>query len=201
VRPTLRLPPQSAPCRLIAVSDLDARNQLAITRCDQQIDWYEAQSKQANLLCRLFQTAAVLLGAITPVLILWDGVAAPLQALPAVLGSVSAGILAIYGWQDNKARFAVAAEALKSEKLRYQTRTGAYDGDPNRALSQFVSSIESIAMAETSEWRRSFVKSGQRMDVGAVEPKAEADAGMTPRTGDIPAANQRSGSGSAATGG
>ena len=46
----------------------------------------------------------MLLGAITPVLILWDDLSAALQALPAVLGSVSAGILAIYGWQDNKAR-------------------------------------------------------------------------------------------------
>ncbi len=67
----------------------------------------------------------------------------------------------------------IAAEALKSEKLRYQQRTGAYTGDPNRALSRFVSSIESIAMAETAEWHRSFVKSGQGSDILEVAPAPE----------------------------
>ena len=42
--------------RLTAVSEnLDARNKLALERCDKQVDWYETQSKQADFLCRFFQ--------------------------------------------------------------------------------------------------------------------------------------------------
>jgi hypothetical protein len=149
--------------------DLDERRALALKRCDDQIHWYTKYGIWAGALYRTFQTSAVLLGAITPVLILWTELSLVLQALPAALASVSAGLVGIYGWQENKARFAYTAEALKSERVKYETRTSVYRGDPARALSRFVARIEAIAMAETSEWRNAFVDTGP----AAEEPAAE----------------------------
>ncbi len=155
--------------------DLEARRTLALERCDAQVRWYTRNGIWAGVLYRVFQTAAVLLAALTPVLILWTDLSPVLQALPAALASVSAALVGIYGWQDNKARFAFTAEALKSERVRYETRTGAYRGDSSRALSRFVARIESLAMAETAEWRSSFVESGHAADEPAPELEPEPE--------------------------
>ncbi len=162
--------------------DLDARRELALERCDRQIHWYTRYGIWAGVLYRVFQTSAVLLGAITPVLILWTDLSVVLQALPAALASVSAALVGIYGWQDNKARFAFTAEALKSEKIKYETRTGAYRGDSTRALNRFVGRIEAIAMAETAEWRNAFVEAGHTADEHAAEEPApeEPEPGLSP---------------------
>jgi hypothetical protein len=47
-------------------------------------------------------------------------------------------------------------EALKSERVQYDTRTPASYGpelDQDEALSRFVRRIEEISMTEVSEWR------------------------------------------------
>jgi hypothetical protein len=150
--------------------DLDERRALALERCYDQIRWYTKYGVWAGVLYRTFQTSAVLLGAITPVLILWTELSLVLQALPAALASVSAALVGVYGWQENKARFSYTAEALKSEQVKFETRTGVYRGDPARALSRFVARIEAIAMAETSEWRNAFVEAGGVREEPIEEP-------------------------------
>ncbi len=155
--------------------DLDARRALALERCDRQIHWYTKNGIWAGVLYRVFQTSTVLLAALTPVLILWTDLSVVLQALPAALASVSAALVGIYGWQDNKARFAFTAEALKSEKIKYETRTGVYRGDPARALSRFVNRIEAIGMAETTEWRNAFVEAGHAAEEPAEELEPEPE--------------------------
>jgi hypothetical protein len=153
--------------------DLEARRALALERCDRQIHWYTKYGVWAGVLYRVFQTSAVLLAALTPVLILWTDLSPVLQALPAALASVSAALVGIYGWQENKARFAFTAEALKSERVKYETRTGDYRGDSSRALSRFVNRIEAIAMAETAEWRNAFVEAGHADEPEEFEPEPE----------------------------
>jgi Protein of unknown function (DUF4231) len=151
--------------------DLDERRALALERCDAQVRWYTKYGIWAGVLYRLFQTSAVVLAAITPVLILWTNLSVVLQALPAALASVAAALAGIYGWQENKARFSYTAEALKSERIKYETRTGLYRGDPARALGRFVTRIEAIAMNETSEWRNAFVEAGSVAAEAGEEPE------------------------------
>ncbi len=71
---------------------------------------------------------------------------------------------------------------MKSEKIKYETRTGAYRGDSTRALNRFVGRIEAIAMAETAEWRNAFVEAGHTADEHAAEepPAEEPEPGLSP---------------------
>lgn len=140
--------------------DLDAREAAALARARDQIRWYTKNSVWSGVLYRLFQTFAVVLSAITPVLILWTDLSPVLQALPAATAAISAALVGIYGWQENKARFAFTAEALKSELVQYETRTGRYKGSPETALDRFVTRVEGIGMDETAQWRSTYVRTG-----------------------------------------
>jgi hypothetical protein len=134
----------------------EERREAALRRCDEQIDWYARHSTQAWRWFAVVQTAAVVLAAATPVLILWSSLPKALQALPAALASVAAGLAGTFRWLQNKTRWAYAAEALKSERVRYGTRTPPDYGpelNDDAALAAFVRRIEEISMTEVSEWR------------------------------------------------
>ena len=140
--------------------DLEAREAAALKRARDQIHWYTKNSVWSGVLYRVFQTLAVVLSAITPVLILWTDLSPVLQALPAAGAAISAALVGIYGWQENKARFAFTAESLKSELVQYETRTGPYKGASDRALDRFVTRVERIGMDETAQWRSTYVRTG-----------------------------------------
>jgi hypothetical protein len=138
-------PPEGAPPD-------DPLSTRALARCDDLIREYETYWRRRKPLYLGFQSAAVLLAGITPVLLL-TGISKALQALPAALAAILGGLVAIYHWQDNVTRCAYAAEALKSERAKFVTRaTDRYNNDKT-ALDNFVAQIEDIRMTEVRGWR------------------------------------------------
>ena len=136
--------------------DDGSRQDAALRRCDQQISWYDRYSKREWRLFIVFQSATIALAAATPVLILWSSVPKPVQALPAALASVAAGLVGTFRWLQNKTRFAYTAEALKSERILFETRTPpryGLDITSDEALAAFVARMEEISMTEVAEWR------------------------------------------------
>ena len=135
---------------------LEEREADALRRCDAQIEWYSTHSIRAWRWFAVVQSSAVALAAATPVLILWSAVPKAIQALPAALASVAAGLAGTFRWLQNKGRWSYAAEALKSERVLYETRTAPFYGggqSDEEALATFVRRIEEISMTEVSEWR------------------------------------------------
>jgi hypothetical protein len=134
----------------------ESREQVALRRCEEQIRWYDRYSKREWRLFTLFQSAAIALAAATPVLILWSSVPKAVQALPAALASIAAGLVGTFRWLQNKTRFAYTAEALKSERILFETRTPPHYGldvTNDQAPAAFVGRIEQITMTEVGEWR------------------------------------------------
>jgi hypothetical protein len=145
----------------------DGRRELALRRADEQIDWYESHSARQWQAFSVFQTAAVVLGGLTPVLILWSGLPKAVQALPAALAAVAAGLVGIFRWPHNKTRYSFTAEALKSERVKFATRTTSLygrDRTDEEALDSFVARIEDIAMSEVAEWRGEFTRAAEPTD-------------------------------------
>ena len=66
------------------------------------------------------------------------------------------------GWVVGHAeQSTLAAEALKSERVKYATRTTSrynHDLSDDEALDNFVARIEDIAMTEVTEWRGEFAR-------------------------------------------
>jgi hypothetical protein len=61
-----------------------------------------------------------------------------------------------FRWLQNKTRFAYTAEALKSGRILFETRTPPHYGldvTHDQALAAFVARIEQITMTEVGEWR------------------------------------------------
>jgi len=59
----------------------------------------------------------------------------------------------LFQWKDNYTRFSQTAEALKSEKAKYLTRTTRryYKVSKPKSLNNFVTTVEKIVMEETSD--------------------------------------------------
>jgi hypothetical protein len=166
-------PPPSVP----ELGDLAARREVALARADDQIDWYERHSRRQWQAFSTFQTAAVVLGALTPVLILWSSVPKALQALPAALAAIATGLVGIFRWPQNKTRYSFTAEALKSERVKYATRTGSLYGSErsdDEALNNFVARIEDIAMTEVAEWRGEFARASGEPSADGATPRRQA---------------------------
>ena len=129
---------------------------LALDRCEKLIDWYDKTKRLQRIAYQGFEVAAIVLSGLTPILILWSNLCEVLQALPAALAGIAIGLLGIFQWRANYVRFGYVCEALKSEKLKFETRTTAdYDTklDEHKALGHFVTRMEALVMSEVTDWR------------------------------------------------
>jgi hypothetical protein len=151
--------------------EFQCRQEKAIARCDEEIQWYEREKCKKRILYWIFQNAVIVLSALTPLLILWGnaaddgsrqllGVGPPsalVQAIPAALAAMLASIISSYQWREQWTRFGFNAEMLKSERVKFETRTTAdYRGDRKAALDTFVARIETLISAEVGDWRTLF---------------------------------------------
>ena len=71
-------------------------------------------------------------------------------ALAGVIIAVLAGVLALYRFQEFWIECRAAAEALKREKMLFETKVDPYKGDDG--FERFVMRIEGILGAENSRW-------------------------------------------------
>jgi hypothetical protein len=142
---------------------------LALNRCDELIREYEQYWRRRKPLYLGFQSAAVLLAGVTPLLLL-TGLPKALQALPAALASILGALVAIYHWQDNVTRSAYAAEALKSERAKFIIRATDRYKNEESALDKFVARIEDIRMTEVRGWRTDWQRAESDRDVSGGAP-------------------------------
>jgi len=142
--------------------DLEARTKLAIETCEGNIVWFARTKKQARLLHRFSQVSVIALGALTPVLILFSGdnvnpsIPKWLQALPAALSSIFAGLTVAFNPRESWVSRSVALEALHSELFKFRTKTSQFyspELDPQTALDNFVQRVDQINNEELGNWR------------------------------------------------
>ena len=139
---------------------------LALNRCDTLIDWYQRQLKKQRAALTTTRLVAVVLSGLVPVLVIvqmsltaqtpnWLAVSILIALFPA-LAAISSALDELFQYKENWIRFSIATEELKSEKVKFLTRTTkAYqrDLDEYEALSNFVTRIERITLRETRRWQ------------------------------------------------
>jgi hypothetical protein len=140
----------------LPAADIETRRQTALADCQTMIDWFNRNKRRARNFFYISQVCTIVLSALTPVLILWSDIPKAAQALPAAIASIAAALNAVFRWREHWVIRAHASEALKLEMLKFKTRTSEeYMAglDDQKALSNFVTRIESLSMNEVSEWR------------------------------------------------
>lgn len=128
-----------------------------VRHCEDYIAWYERVKANARRLDYSLQASTIVFSAITPLLLLSPAVPPVLQALPATVAAVAAGLQGVFKFREKLLGFALAGELLKAAKLRFEIRTEALSPeDPNYAavLAEFADHINRIVLDETREWRQ-----------------------------------------------
>jgi hypothetical protein len=154
--------------------DLEYCRDAALARCDEMIAWYRGKRRRANAAFNLLQGIVIVLTATAPVLVLSDALAdAALRALPATVVAIAVALLASYKLRESWVRYTVAAEALRSEKAKYLTRTtpAYWRLPPDEALNNFVLRVEGLALSEVEEWRKQMAQPPEGPQAG---PRAAA---------------------------
>lgn len=146
--------------------DTNSAQSLALARCDNLIEWYQRNQKQHHHLMTLTRLVAIVLSGLVPVLVIiqmslraqtvwWLTVSVLIALFPASATIVST-LNDLFQYKENWIRFSIALEELKSEKMKYLTRTTkAYQRelDDYEALTNFVSRVEAITLRETRKWQ------------------------------------------------
>jgi hypothetical protein len=144
--------------------DMAEARRVALEYWQTQYEFYVKHARRQKHLFFVSQTLTVVLAALTPVLILGASEATVIpgwiQALPAALAAVTAGLSGTFRWQRNWAVFSESTQLLKSEYVKFMTQaTLEYQSSPGdreserNATSRFVQRVSSIALSETTEWR------------------------------------------------
>jgi Protein of unknown function (DUF4231) len=120
----------------------------------QERDWYAKHGARSRNWFAALQIAAIVLAALTPVLVAWDGLPAALQALPAALAAIMIGASAVFAWRENWVRFKQTAAALEREQLLFATQTQPYEqgGDRDKLVAQLVENTSRIVSREYTMW-------------------------------------------------
>jgi hypothetical protein len=132
------------------------RRKKAVERYNYSVRWFERTKRDARVLYYIFQVAVIVLSGITPLVILATDSKLAQAAFPA-LAAICAGILGIYQWHESWRHRATTLEALKSEYVKFDTRSGddyALTLTEDEAISRFVLKMEDILGGEVSEWKQ-----------------------------------------------
>jgi hypothetical protein len=149
-----------------ADDSLDTRRQAALDRCDGRIRWYERYARKAWMWWYALQMSVIVLGGLTPILILVSDLPKTFQALPSAIAVVAASINGMFRSRADALRYAYARDMLASEKARYTTRTGSYSArlTGEQALDRFMRHIEEISTKEICEWRNEHTRGLPKTD-------------------------------------
>jgi hypothetical protein len=98
----------------------------------------------------------IVLSGAAPVLVLFTDLPKPVQALPAALAALAAGVAASFHWHEDAVRWAATRELLKSELRQFRTGAAHYGSNLTQAqaLDAFVTRVETIVVGELSSWQQ-----------------------------------------------
>jgi hypothetical protein len=147
--------------------DFSLKYEKALDHCQEMIDWYNKQKFWQRVYYQVSQILTILLSGITPILILVDQLPELIQAIPPAIVTILVGLGGIFQWKENWLQYAQTHEELRSEKLKFETRSREYGIRLNAttALDRFVTRVSDITLGEVSEWQERMRDTSAAMDL------------------------------------
>ena len=122
-------------------------------RVDDQIDYYDTQSKKGQSRYKLLARTQIISGSLIPILSGFSDSINYSEWLTALLGlavTVATAFLALNKYQEHWINYRTTCETLKHLKHLFLTGTYPYHKDKN--FNEFVKDIESVISKENSDW-------------------------------------------------
>jgi hypothetical protein len=121
-----------------------------LQRLDDQIAWYDAKARQAQIRFKVLKAVVIGVAAAIPVVAAFDVPVYVAGVLGAIVVVVE-GLLQAYQYRQNWITYRSTAEALKHEKYLYLARADVYAGSrhPLRLLAE---RIEGLISQEHARW-------------------------------------------------
>jgi len=132
--------------------DKDQFNSYLESRYRKETDWYDEKAIWHHKIYQIFQWTAIILSAVTPVLILvGDGLVRWFAVAIAVLVAISTAALKTFKYQENWINYRTTCETLKKEYYFYEAGIQGYEGvEDKEAL--FIQRVESLISRENTLW-------------------------------------------------
>lgn len=125
------------------------------TRYHDQIAWYDKKAIWNHNAYRAFQWAAIIMSALTPLLIvigiLVDVLSIWIAVGVAVLVAISTTALKTFKYQENWINYRTTCETLKKEIHFYEAGIQGYENAEDKE-AQFVQRVESLVSRENTLW-------------------------------------------------
>jgi len=134
----------------------EARERTAKRECQKNLRWYRFHGLLALFCYRSLQTTAIVLSALTAVLVLATDLPKWVQALPAAFGALAVSLSAVYQWREDCVRWLATAQVLRSELHDYDTcHPELYSRklSADERLDRFVVRTQQIVRDETRQWQ------------------------------------------------
>ena len=126
-------------------------------RLEDQIEWYDRKSVEAQRIFRALKTIQILVAAFIPVVALIRPESA---VIPGILGAVILileGIQELGMYRQLWQKYRSACEALRHEKFLYIANSGFYKGlDETEARQGLAERVESLVSEEHTTWVAQF---------------------------------------------
>jgi Protein of unknown function (DUF4231) len=122
-------------------------------RLDNQRKYYSDKSAFNQKWHRRLRSATILIAGLLPVVTAYLDQHIVLKILAGTMGATIAiieGVQHLNKYQENWVNYRRTSEALKSEKIMFQTHTGAYAQDAS--LANLVARVEGILTNENQQW-------------------------------------------------
>ena len=126
------------------------------TRLDDQIEWYDKKSQNAQKKYKSNQTIEIVLAAFIPLL---SGYATDCKLIAIIVGIFGALIAIIesltklHKHHENWIQYRTTCELLRYHKHLYLTQTHPYNTSDETVDNIFIRNIEDIISSENSQWK------------------------------------------------
>jgi len=143
-------------CSRLQIDEKTTTHHFALTRCDCLKDEYHRRKLENMKKSNRWQVAALILTAITPVLLLLPSDYVDIFAATTSAGAaIATGMLAIHGYRENFIRYGAVWHALQTERYLYLARAGKVysDSDEEKAARRFANRIEQLVKTEVDAWQ------------------------------------------------
>ena len=131
-------------------------NEYIVKRVDDQINWYDKKSQEAQKWYKLLQIIEIILASLIPLLSGYTSSCKKLSIIIGLFGAIIAiieSVSKLYKFHENWIQYRSTCEMLRYQKHLYITGSAPYNKEDETIENIFIRNIENIISSENNQWK------------------------------------------------